>query len=610
MKLKIIFITFFISFNYAHTQAHKNLRKIDSIKKHIKIIKLDDSISIADEHYKIGELYRKSLLSDSAYHYFQKAEKVFKNNDKKYEIAITLYGIAVCQTYDKDYTGSEVTSIQALTILEELDENNDVNKHKAFIFNNLGIVFDELEQFDESINYFKKALKIKNNLKGNYEGSIGRTINNLIKVYRRSGQYDLAKSAFNQISSNKSLINDYPDIYVIALGNYANTLYLSKQTEQLPGLYLKALKICDSINDSYNSIIIHQHLAEYYNSINFKDSALHYAYTAKNISDQYNNDDLLKSLLLLSEIEEGDKAVRHLKDYVKLSDSLQKAERSKRDKSARIRFDTNQIEKENVRIARERMWLIIISITLIITSFLIYVVITQRNKNNELKFIQEQQEANEEIYNLMLSQQDNIEEARTVEKKRISQELHDGVLGRLFGTRLSLDSLNMGTSKDAINTRSEYITELKTIEEDIRKVSHELNTDFVSGSGFIDIIKTLVETQTKVYNLDYKLEHNDVINWDEVTNKKKIHIYRIIQETLHNIYKHANATKVEISFNLKNNVICLALSDNGSGFDVNKAKSGIGLKNMNSRIDEINGTINISSEINLGTTVNIEAPIS
>lgn len=606
MKYNILCIVLFIWFGELNSQIHKNLRKIDSIQNYLSSAKLTDSVSIANEHYKIGELYRYSLLSDSAYFYFQKAEKVFKKFNYKYETAITLYGIAVCQTYDKDYTGSEVTSIEALTLLEQLNESNDVKKYKAFIFNNLGIVFDELEEFDQAIEYFKQALDIKKTLKGNYEGSIGRTINNLIKVYRRSGNYELAYEAYEQISSNEELIKNHPDIYVIALGNYANTLYLSNQTEQLPELYLKALRICDSIDDSYNSIIIHQHLGEYYNNLGNKDSAKYYAYKAKNISEAYNNDDLLKSLLLLSKVEEGDIAAKHLKDYVKLSDSLQKSERSKRDKIARIRFETNQIEQENIRIARERMWLLIISVVLIITSFLIYLVINQRNKNKELKFIQQQQEANEEIYNLMLSQQDNIEEARTLEKKRISEELHDGVLGRLFGTRLSLDSLNMNNSTEAIKTRSQYISELKTIEDDIRKVSHELNTDFVSGSGFIDIIKTLIETQTIAYGFDYELNHNDDIDWETASNKTKIHIYRIIQESLQNIYKHANATLVKISFQVKNNVFCLTINDNGSGFDVNKAKQGIGLKNINSRVKEIKGDLTIHSETNKGTTITIK----
>ena len=206
----------------------------------------------------------------------------------------------------------------------------------------------------------------------------------------------------------------------------------------------------------------------------------------------------------------------------------------------------------------------------------------------------------------MLSQNDNVEEARTVEKKRISEELHDGVLGRLFGARLSLDSLNMGTSTDVINTRSQYIAELKTIEDDIRKVSHELNTDFISGSGFIDIIKTLVDNQTKAYGFEYELKYNDDINWEEASNRTKIHLYRIIQESLQNIYKHASATLVKISFEMKKNVFCLTINDNGSGFDVNRAKKGIGIKNITSRVNEIKGDLVIKSEINKGTTISIK----
>ncbi|MGB5418100.1 tetratricopeptide repeat-containing sensor histidine kinase, partial [Algibacter sp.] len=470
------------------------------------------------------------------------------------------------------------------------------------------IVFNELEQFEESINYYNRALDLKRGLEGDFERSIGLSENNIAFTYKNSGQFKIALEKYEQILANKKLINNYADVHVLALGNYANTLYLSKNFEKLPGLYLKALKICDSINDSYNSIIINQHLAEYYNDRNQKDSAKYYAYKAKNLSKVYNNDDLLKSLLLISKIESGSVSNKFLNDYIKLSDSLQKSERLKRDKFARIRFETNKIEQENIKITKERLWLLIISIVLILASFLLYLVISQRNKNKELEFVQKQQEANEEIYNLMLSQNESIEEARALEKKRISEELHDGVLGRLFGTRLSLDSLNMSSSLEAINTREQYINELKTIEEDIRKVSHELNTDFISGSGFIDIIKTLVETQTLAYQLDYELKQDDDIHWDSVSNKKKIHIYRIIQETLHNIYKHAQASKVNISFNLKNSVICLTIEDDGVGFDVSKAKSGIGLKNMNSRIKEINGSIAITSHINAGTKVIIEVP--
>ena len=253
--------------------------------------------------------------------------------------------------------------------------------------------------------------------------------------------------------------------------------------------------------------------------------------------------------------------------------------------------------------------LTIVSVALLVGLIFIYIIISQRAKNRKLKFIQKQQEANEEIYNLMLAQQDKVEEGRTHEKKRISEELHDGILGKLFGTRLSLDSLNLVQTDEAAKSRSQYIDNLKTIETEIRKISHDLNSDFVANSSFIDIIKALVETQTTAYNLKHKFSNDDDIDWEEMPNKTKIHIYRMLQETMQNIYKHANANLVKISFQLKNNVILCTIQDDGSGFNVNKARKGIGLKNIDSRVNNIGGKAEVYSEIDIGTTFKIFIPV-
>jgi signal transduction histidine kinase len=210
----------------------------------------------------------------------------------------------------------------------------------------------------------------------------------------------------------------------------------------------------------------------------------------------------------------------------------------------------------------------------------------------------------------MLGQQDKLDEARAKEKTRVSKELHDGVLGRLFGTRLSLDSMNFSDGKEAMMTRAKYIGELKTIEEDIRKISHELNTDFVSGSGFMDIVTELIENQSQAYGLKQEFSYTDDISWDVVSNKTKIHIYRIVQETMQNIYKHANAQTIKISILLENGVICLDIIDDGDGFDTSKSKKGIGVKNMTSRVEDINGDITFSSPSDEGTIVNVKIPYS
>src|SRR5690606_38679139 len=146
-----------------------------------------------------------------------------------------------------------------------------------------------------------------------------------------------------------------------------------------------------------------------------------------------------------------------------------------------------------------------------------------------------------------------------------------------------------------------YLVDLKEIESDLRQVSHELNTDFVSGSNYISIIKTLVETQTKVYKLKYDLKNDDNIDWDSVSNKTKIHYYRIIQEALQNIYKHADCFEVNISSKLKNSVIYLTISGRGSGFALNKARKANVLTDINTRVQEISGTLEVYSTANSST---------
>jgi two-component system NarL family sensor kinase len=588
---------------------YNNTMFLNDSHKALKLAaKLNDTTSLAKVYKNLGYYFFDKSL-DSAYYYDNKAEKLYRALHDHFNTAVVLLDIALLQQDEKDYTGSEITCISGLFLLDKLEETNEVVRYKSYFYNNLGILFKELGQYEESIKYNLRAIELKKRLKGNNKYLIDDQINNLANVYKSSKEYDLAIKYYNELLENKNLRNERPDFYAVVLDNYAHTRFLSENYEQLPDLFLEALRICDSIGDSYKTIVINQHLARYYNFRKQPDSAKYYAYRAKDLAYPKYTNELLESYSVVAEVEDDSIAVEYYSKYIKLNDSIIKNERAIRDKFTRIQYETDKIEEENVKITRERMWLLITSIVLVISSFLLYIVITQRNRNNELKFIQKQQEANEEIYNLMLNQNESVEEARVFEKKRISQELHDGVLGRLFGTRLSLDSLNMGTTPEAIKARSQYINELQTIEQDIRKVSHELNTDFVAGSGFVDIINTLVETQAGIYELQYKIEHDGAINWDDISNKNKIHIYRILQETLHNIYKHAKAQKINIRFNLKNDVIWLVIEDDGVGFDANKAKSGIGLKNINSRIKDIQGSLNIISEKNKGTTIQIEIPL-
>jgi len=573
--------------------------------------KLKDTLVVAIANSNLGYYYDVvQQRIDSAYFFYLKSLNAYTElNDLRAQSSI-LTSLAIIQNKERDYVGSEENAIKALKLIQELSKTEYNLETQWILYNLLGNISRALLQFNEALEYHKKALETSSEMQDGDSYKLS-SINNQAFVYRKLNNTQKALELYKSILKDKDLFDKDPSFYCLVIDNIALTKFEAKESDYdvMEDLFMEAYRISDSIHDKIRQSEVSIDLAKFYQGLDKADKALPFAKQAYQLAKETSyNDLLLESMLLLSQLNPGEEGKRYLNEHVKLSDSLLFKERVARNKYARIAFETDEIEKENERITRERMWLMALSGGLILTLVLLYIIITQRSKNKQLKLEQAQQLANEEIYNLMLSQQDKVEEARVNEKKRISQELHDGILGRLFGTRLSLDSLNFNEGKEAVKTRANYISELKTIEEDIRKISHDLNTDFISGSGFVDIITELIEKQTKAYQLNYDFDHSDHINWEIVPNKTKINIYRIIQECLQNIYKHAEANKVKISFKPKKTVICLSISDDGKGFDIHKSRKGIGLKNINSRVNEIEGKVNFESEINKGTTITIDIP--
>lgn len=594
---------------YLHSGEYDTFKNINF--ENLKLAEsLKDTFALAVANQNLAVYYQIKTVNDSSYYYYSNASKFYDKLNNIKGLGEVLLNIASIQELERDFLGSEENSIKAIELMQQLPKDNDIYYSLWLLNTSLGSVSLNLKSYDKSLNYYQRALNISKKIENGLLSELS-TKNSIAFAYKQKGDLATALKLYKEVLNTPNFFEMDPAFYALVLSNVSYTKFLLKdyKIEALETSFQRAYKISDSLQVSYSKIYVSIDMAKFYKELKVKDSALKYANIAYKVSKESSfNEILLESMVLLSELNEGEVARKYFKEHIHLNDSLIDHERTFRNKFARVKFETEQIELENERISRERFWLLMISIVLIATLVLLYVVITQRAKNKELKFAQDQQKTNEEIYNLMLSQQDKVDEARAKEKVRISQELHDGILGRLFGTRLSLDSLNFVEGKDAIVNRANYIKELKLIEEDIRKISHDLNTDFVSGSGFMDILTELIENQTQAYNLKHEFKFTDDINWEIVPNKTKINIYRIIQESMQNIYKHANASLVKISIQQKNSVICLTIIDDGDGFVVNKSKKGIGLKNIHSRVKEINGDVQFDSELKAGTTIIITIP--
>ncbi len=591
----------------------------DQIKKYIPqnysnlelAYKLQDSSAVAVASFNLGSYYRFNQQNDSAFYFFSNSIKHLPHYEASYYKAQSYFMVADVEHVGKVYAGAEEDAVKALKVLDQLPKNEENLDMYWGIYNLLAIISKDLGNYKMAIDYYDQSISYANQMQNGYINEI-YSVNNKANAYRKLEQFEIALNLYLDLISQRKRYEEIdPSFYGTLISNIALTKiesgnYKFSDVEQQ---LKEAISIAYKEDDDNGKLRSTLDLSSLYLQEKEKDSVKKYATLALEMAESFSsNEAKQKALFLLATVVEGDEGKELLIEHIRLSDSLDKVEKSVRNRIARIKYGTDQIAAENKQISKENLYLVILSIGLLLTAILVYLFISQRAKNRKLKLIQVQQKANEDIYNLMLGQQDKVDEARAKEKMRVSKELHDGVLGGLFGVRLSLDSINFKDGKEAMMTRAKYISQLQTIEQDIRKISHELNTDFVSGTGFMDIVTELIENQTQAYNLKHEFDYTDDISWELVSNKTKINIYRIIQESMQNIYKHANAKAIKISMSLEKNVICLDIIDDGNGFDTAKSKKGIGLKNMSSRVEDINGDITFISQSGDGTTVNVKIP--
>jgi signal transduction histidine kinase len=220
---------------------------------------------------------------------------------------------------------------------------------------------------------------------------------------------------------------------------------------------------------------------------------------------------------------------------------------------------------------------------------------------------QEQQKANEEIYQLMFEQQQKVDDARTEEKNRIAMELHDGILNNIYAVRLNLEFINKKTDEESIATRKSYIKELQGVESEIRTVSHELSRNAIinTDKNFESLLDFMISTQKNNFNTKFEADIDPDIDWENMSNIYKVNLYRIIQEGLQNINKYSQAKHATVHLSKENQNIIATIHDDGIGFDTAKAATGIGHKNLKKRTEALNGSIKVQSAINRGTTITV-----
>ena len=585
-------------------------------KDYIKITKLildrtqksKDSLHMAKAYTYLGDYYASQSVSDSAFMHYYKAEKLYLKLNDQYNLAKTFLNKASLQYNEGDFFESEIAVFKALSSLKKLQKANDLYYES---YNLLGILYNEREEYTKALEFQNKALKT---LEDKSIPSIfqykAASLNNVGFIYLKMENYKQAKVFFERGLKQDKLFEDRASLYAILLDNLGYSKFKLKESNKLPDLFYESLKIRDSLGLSSGVVSSKIHLSEYFAFKKDTFKALQFSKQALALSRTSNK--LINTLEALKQtaVVDPENASKYSKEYIQLNDKMLKAERKMGEKFSRIEYETNEIKDQNSSLQEKNKTLVYVFSICTLLGLFFYVYKTQQAKNRELLFKQQQQIANEDVYNLMISQQNEIESTRIKEKKKVAQELHDGVLGRMFGIRISLDSLDKMDEEQAAAKRKKYLAELKHIEEDIREISHDLNREKSELiNNFVVILKKLFESQRNTYPSKLVTSFDSHIKWELVNNMVKINLYRIVQEALQNCNKYAKADTIKVEFKSEIDHLVLSIMDNGVGFNTKRTKNGIGLHNIEYRAAECKGTAAIKSAKGEGTLLVVKVPI-
>ncbi|MGY8939188.1 MAG: ATP-binding protein, partial [Flavobacteriales bacterium] len=370
-----------------------------------------------------------------------------------------------------------------------------------------------------------------------------------------------------------------------------NNFMLGNKKVALKG-YLEVLKSRQARDHKRGLIFSYSLLGELYAADNKKKKAIFYIEkalkTAKEIRQSAKSSE---NLLLLSKLVKGEKGRQYLEARAILNDSLHRRERNLKNQFAKVRYETEKKEIENGLLKQENSrrklelesqrqqkvigWLLAGG-SLLFIGFGVSVVFSRRKKM---------------IFETKLEQV----AIREKERQQIAKALHDEVAGDIRMLHLKL----------ATNNHFEEAGKLDVIKENVRNLSHQLSSESFENVTFKDQIINLISDFFES-NISIKIQEIDSVEWLKINNSIKRTLFLSIRESIQNTQKHAQATALVLQFSETRKALFLTISDNGEGFDIAVNKEGIGLKNMQERIEEINGVFFIESVLDQGTTIHIQ----
>ncbi len=570
---------------------------------------------------EIGKIHLDQGAYDSSLNDF--GEALFtssKSVEGRKQMAAVLDVISTLHQIQGNYEEAAERLYQAAYLEEKF---NSSPARLSYIYNNLGALLFRIGQSDKAIHYLDLAVKTGKSIE-DPKLEAGALLNKAIIASERK-EWAKGDSLFMQ-TMELATLHRIGEVIHNTYYNMGMASLQQKQPEQALTHFTQALNYSEHTNSYYrNAVTIAlgetwYQLGNYQNAKSNLLSALDTSLKSKLKNDQ------LDIHRLLSQVFEamGDckKALYYHKKYKEVADSIANQEIRKNIGHLDIKYQTAlkdaelmrkqiQISKQNNDLRKKNIWIgSSLAGAILLSALSVSLYRNSRRKKylhqRQIEILQQKQE--------ILKQQQEIDRltagvaGEEKERSRIGKELHDGIGGMLTAINMNLA---------AIRERHQNLDELEELDliaqmvretaNEIRKTAHNLMPDILNHYSLPEALQ-LYSEQLKTGTFNIELQHYGSL--DSLDNNLALAIYRMLQELIQNVVKHANASQLEIQIRRHEEKISITVEDNGKGFDTNSVQGGFGLKNLQSRIQALNGYVSIESAPNKGTTVYIEINIA
>jgi len=317
-------------------------------------------------------------------------------------------------------------------------------------------------------------------------------------------------------------------------------------------------------------------------------------------------DDLAALYLAMGD---GDRAYEYQKAYSDLRDSMAGQEREKIVYQLETKYRLSEKEQEFERVLSRKQgqirekdtWIISVTTALLLLAALLIVIYRsnkQKQKLLQAKIANTEKAREIELLKAMIKGEEQ-------ERGRIARELHDGIGGMLAAIKMNFGSARKDYPElAAIEPLHNMSHMLDTASAEIRKTAHNLMPDILTRHNLQKALETFCENINTAGSFYVSLQFHKLSA--PIDKAAELMLYRIIQELVQNIIKHACATQAEIQIMEYDGKLSITVEDNGVGFDTEAQYGGFGLQNLKFRVQVLQGYLSITSVKEKNTTVHIE----